>query len=120
MAGGGSSRRAVERARWIDERGIFWQKGDFGCIMWPVQMPRQLQTLDNLLAQAGLREVVNNLKSAIRMPRGKRADWSRRNPGVAASRQSAANFRRGFKWRLSPEIRYAEDGLVASKRRTVT
>jgi hypothetical protein len=34
------------------ERSNFWQKGDFGCIMSPMQMPRQLQTLDDLLAQA--------------------------------------------------------------------
>ena len=53
---------------------------------------------------------------AIRIPQWKRADWSRRNPGVAASRQSAANFRREFKWRLSPESRYAEDELVAPTR----
>ena len=32
---------------------------------------------------------------------------------VAAPRQSAANFRGNFKWRLSPESRYAEGGLVA-------
>jgi hypothetical protein len=44
----------------------------------------------------------------------------RRNADVAASRQSAANFRREFKWRLSPESRYADErgnviGIVSAK-----
>jgi hypothetical protein len=60
-----------------------------------------------LLARSGITQ------SAIQIPHWKRVDWLRRNPGVAASRQSTANFRREFKWRLSPEIRYAEDGLIA-------
>jgi len=42
----------MERTRWIHPRGNFWQKDGFGCILSPVQMPRQLQTLDDLLAQA--------------------------------------------------------------------
>jgi len=38
--------------RWIQAREIFWQRGRFCCTMSPVQMPRQLKTLDELLAQA--------------------------------------------------------------------
>jgi hypothetical protein len=49
----------------------------------------------------------------LSLPGRTQVDWSRRNPGVAASRQSAAYFHMEFKWRLSPESRYADGRFVA-------
>ena len=38
--------------RWVEARGKFLQKAALCCTLSPVQLPRQLKTLDDLLAQA--------------------------------------------------------------------
>jgi len=70
-AGGQLAAGVTERARWIHPRGNFRRKGDFGCTMSPVQMPWQLKTLDDLLAQA--EHYANySMRNAARLPRGRR------------------------------------------------
>ncbi len=41
-----------ELTRWIGERGNFLQRGGLYPVIPPVQLPQQLKTLDDLLAQA--------------------------------------------------------------------